>query len=66
MKRLYRSDTDRRIGGVCGGLGKFFGKDPTFFRLLFVIVSLLWGFGIVLYLIMWLVVPVKPKETKKA
>lgn len=65
MKRLYRSNTDRRIGGVCGGLGEFFDKDPTFFRILFVVVSLFWGFGIILYLIMWLIVPLKPKEGKK-
>jgi len=65
MRRLYRSSTDRRIGGVCGGLGEFFGKDPTFIRLLFVLVSLFWGFGIILYLIMWLVVPLKPKEADK-
>ena len=66
MKRIYRSNADRKIGGVCGGLGEFFDKDPTLFRLLFVLVSLLWGFGIVVYLIMWLVVPLKPKEINKA
>lgn len=65
MKRLYRSDTDRRIGGVCGGLGEFFDKDPTLFRILFVVVSLFCGFGIVLYLIMWLIVPLQPKEGEK-
>jgi phage shock protein PspC (stress-responsive transcriptional regulator) len=62
MKRIYRSSTDRRIGGVCGGLGEFFDKDPTFFRLIFVLVGLLWGFGILAYLIMWLIIPLKPKN----
>ena len=65
MKRIYRSTTDRKIGGVCGGLGEFFDKDPTLFRLLFILVSLLWGFGIIAYLIMWLVVPLKPREGGK-
>ena len=64
MKRIYRSGTDRRIGGVCGGLGEFFDKDPTFFRLLFVLITLLWGFGLILYLIMWLIIPVKPAGPK--
>ncbi|MFA5145837.1 MAG: PspC domain-containing protein [Candidatus Omnitrophota bacterium] len=61
MKRLFLSDTDRKIGGVCGGLGEFFDKDPTIFRILFVIISMLWGFGIIVYLIMWLIIPRKPK-----
>lgn len=61
MKRLYRSDSDRRIGGVCGGLAEYFNIDPTIVRLLFVFISLLWGFGIIAYLIMWIVVPKKPK-----
>ena len=65
MKKIYRSSTDRKIGGVCGGLGEFFDKDPTLFRLLFILVSLLWGFGIIAYLIMWLVVPLKPREGGK-
>lgn len=64
MKRVYRSGADRRIGGVCGGLGEFFDKDPTFFRLLFVLITLLWGFGLILYLIMWLIIPVKPAGPK--
>ena len=64
MKRLYLSNTERKIAGVCGGLGEYFDKDPVFFRILFVLVTLLWGFGIVLYLVMWLIVPRKPKEIK--
>jgi len=65
MKRIYRSSADRRIGGVCGGLGEFFDKDPTFFRLLFVLIALLWGFGLIAYLIMWLIIPLKPKDADK-
>jgi phage shock protein C len=64
MKRLYLSNTDRKIGGVCGGLGEFFDKDPVFFRILFILVTLFGGFGIILYLVMWLIVPRKPKEIK--
>ncbi len=63
MKKLYLSNTDRKIGGVCGGLGEYFDKDPVLFRILFVLITLLWGFGIILYLAMWLLIPRKPKET---
>jgi len=63
MKRLYRSETDRKIGGVCGGLAEYFNIDPTIVRLLFVFISLFWGFGIIVYLVMWIVVPKKSKIT---
>lgn len=62
MKKLYLSNTDRKIGGVCGGLGEYFDKDSTLFRIFFVLIALLWGFGIILYLAMWLIIPRKPKE----
>lgn len=64
MKKLYLSDTDRKIGGVCGGLGEYFDKDPILFRILFIFVTLIFGSGILLYLIMWLIIPRKPKELK--
>ncbi len=63
MKKLYLSDTDKKIAGVCGGLGEYFGKDPIFFRIAFIFVALVWGSGILLYLIMWLITPRKPQET---
>ena len=62
MKKLYLSDIDRKIGGVCGGLGEYFDKDPTLFRILFVFVILFsFGLGLVVYLLMWLIIPRKPK-----
>ena len=65
MKKLYLSDTDRKIGGVCGGLGEYFDKDPTIFRVLFVVITLFFGSGIFLYLIMWLIIPKKTKSSIK-
>jgi phage shock protein PspC (stress-responsive transcriptional regulator) len=56
-KRLTRSMTDRRLGGVCGGLAKHFNVDPTIVRLLFVLAALIEGIGVLLYLILWLIVP---------
>jgi phage shock protein PspC (stress-responsive transcriptional regulator) len=61
MKKVYLSQTDRKIGGVCGGLGEYFGKDPTLFRILFILVALFWGLGIIAYLLMWLIIPKKIK-----
>ncbi len=55
---LRRSQSDQKIAGVCGGLGEFFGIDPTWFRIGFVIASLPGGIpGILAYLICWIVIP---------
>jgi len=59
-KRLYRSRTDTMIGGVCSGLAKYFSLDPTVVRLAFVLLFLLAGHGLMVYLILWLVVPLEP------
>jgi len=58
-KKLYRSAKDKMIGGVAGGLGEYFNVDPTLIRLLFVLVCLLGGSGIIAYLILWIIVPEK-------
>ncbi len=60
VKKLYRSRCDKIIAGVCGGLGKFFGIDSTWIRLGFILFLILGGSSIVLYLIMWLIVPQEP------
>ncbi|HIH74535.1 MAG TPA: PspC domain-containing protein [Methanosarcina sp.] len=56
-KRLTRSKSDRMIFGVCGGLGKYFGIDPTIVRLGFALLALLDGIGIVIYIILAIVMP---------
>jgi phage shock protein C len=62
-KKLYRSRNNRMIAGVCAGLADFFGIDPTVVRLLFAAGALL-GFGsfILIYLVMFIVVPEEPLE----
>jgi phage shock protein C len=45
------------IAGICGGLGKYFGLDPTILRLVFVLLMIFAGTGLLAYLIMWLVIP---------
>lgn len=57
MKRLYRSETDRMIGGVCGGLGTYLGIDPLILRILFVAAAMMNGIGLAVYLMLWLFVP---------
>jgi phage shock protein PspC (stress-responsive transcriptional regulator) len=59
-KKLFLSVQDRKIAGVCGGLGEYFEKDATLFRVLFVAGAILSGGLVVLvYLAMWLIIPRK-------
>ena len=60
-KRLYRSRTDKKICGVCAGLGKYFGIDPTLVRLAAVALVLFAGCGILAYIIAALVIPEDPE-----
>ena len=60
VKRLYRSRTDRIIGGVCGGLGAYLDVDPTVIRLLFVLLAFAGGPGLLAYLVMLILVPEEP------
>lgn len=61
-KRLWRSRRDRKIAGVCGGLGEYFKIDPVWVRLTFVIFLLLGGSALLVYLLMWLLVPLEPTD----
>jgi len=63
-KKLYRSRTDQMIAGVCGGLGRYLGIDPTLIRLAFVLLLLFGiGSGLLVYLVMMLLVPLEPEGT---
>lgn len=59
-KRLYRSRTEKMIGGVCGGVADYLGIDVTVIRLLWVLVTLLGGAGVLAYLVLWIVIPQEP------
>lgn len=62
MKKLYRSSTDKKIAGVCGGLAEYFGISPTVVRVIFIILLLPGGFpGLLPYLILWIVLPLRPE-----
>ncbi|MEJ2707733.1 MAG: PspC domain-containing protein [Anaerolineales bacterium] len=62
-RKLYRSRTHRMIAGVAGGLGEYFGIDPTLVRLAFVFTALAGGPGLVAYIIMMIVIPEEPLTT---
>jgi phage shock protein C len=57
---LYRSKTNRKLAGVCGGLAQYFNLDATLIRVLFVALAVLGGSGLVIYLAMWILVPKEP------
>ncbi len=61
-KKLYRSRTDKKICGVCGGLGKYFNIDPTLVRLAVVLFTLFGGCGLLVYIIAALVIPEEPSN----
>ncbi len=56
-RKLYRSRTDRKIWGVCGGLAKYFDMDPTIVRVIFVASLLCGTLGLWVYIIMAIIVP---------
>jgi phage shock protein C len=56
-RKLYRSKTNRQLAGVCGGLAEYFNLDATLIRVLFVVLAVLGGSGVVLYIALWIIVP---------
>jgi len=57
MKKLYRSNTNRMLFGVAGGVAEYFNMDPTIVRILWVLVALFGGTGVLLYLIAAIIMP---------
>jgi phage shock protein C len=64
MKKLTRDLNHRVVGGVCSGIAKYFGIDPVIVRLGFVVLSCLWGCGVIVYLLSLLIIP-KEDEIKE-
>jgi phage shock protein PspC (stress-responsive transcriptional regulator) len=60
---IRRSDTNRVVAGVCGGLGEYFQVDPVLFRVLFGVSAFFGGFGILVYLVAWAVIPERSVPT---
>jgi len=68
MKKLYRSDTNKTIAGVIGGIGEYINVDPVLLRLLWVIIVVFTAIipGIITYIAAVLIIPKKPKEGEKS
>ncbi len=58
-RRLRRIRGDHMVAGICSGIGRFTGSEAWIWRLLFVLFTLFGGFGVVLYLLMWIFVPLE-------
>lgn len=56
-KKFFRSESDKMVGGVCGGLAQYFDMDSTVVRLVFALIVIYGGTGLLLYIILWIVVP---------
>jgi phage shock protein C len=64
MKKLYLSRTDRKIGGVCGGIGETYGIDSTLIRLAWVFLGLATAVipALITYIVAWIIIPEKPNN----
>jgi phage shock protein PspC (stress-responsive transcriptional regulator) len=65
MKRLYRSGTDKKIAGICGGIGEYLDVDPTVVRLITIILALATGLipMTIGYIIAWFIIPEAPRTS---
>lgn len=66
MKRLYKSRTDRVIAGVCGGVGEYFELDPVLIRIVWVLLAILGGSGILAYIVGMIIIPEPPLNKNEA
>ncbi len=64
-RRLYRDPQNRVLGGVCAGLGIYFNTDPLVFRLIFIIALLFFGSALLVYVLMWIIVPEARTTTQR-
>ena len=64
MKRLYLSQTDKKIAGICGGLAEYMEIDSTVIRLVAVVGGFITGIipFVLAYLVAWIIIPMKPRE----
>jgi phage shock protein C len=62
-KKLYRSQSNRMIGGVCGGIADYFVLDATLIRIIWIAISLLGGFGLLIYVASLFIIPNNPDQS---
>lgn len=61
-KKLYRSRTDKKLCGVCGGLAKYLNMDPTIVRLIWALITICAGAGLIAYIVCALVIEEEPEN----
>jgi phage shock protein PspC (stress-responsive transcriptional regulator) len=66
MKKLHRLTGEKKLAGVCAGLGDYFDLDPLFFRLFFLVSLFFGGLGALIYLLFWIMTPEKPGANGKS
>lgn len=64
IKRIYKIENGKKIAGVCGGVAEYFDIDPVIVRVLWAVLSLVWGAGIILYIVCAFVFPEKSEIVK--
>lgn len=62
QKKLERYPKRGKIGGVCHGMGEYFNVDPVLLRVAFLLFFLVWGGGLLAYIIFWIIMPVSPAD----
>lgn len=59
-RKFYRSRKEKIIAGVCGGIAEFFNIDPTWVRVIFILLGIFGGSAVLVYAVMWIFVPINP------
>lgn len=62
IRKLRRSEQEKVMGGVCGGIGIYLKTDPAIIRILFALITIAWGTGIIIYLLLWIFLPIASKQ----
>jgi phage shock protein PspC (stress-responsive transcriptional regulator) len=65
QKQLYKSSSNRMVAGVAGGIGEYFDIDPTLVRIAFILFGLAGGPGLLLYGVLWVIIPERPTTEEK-
>ena len=67
MKKLYRDEKNKMLAGVCAGMARYYGKDPTLVRIIWIVLTAVTGviLGILAYLIIWIIMPAEEQDKKE-
>lgn len=66
FKQLFRSESNRVLAGVAGGLGEYFAIDPVLIRIIFVLLTVFGGGGVIIYIILWILIPNESDNEKSS